>query len=165
MQVILAKALAAGFVASMAMGGHTTPQTLNATASPAAIYSQGSTVIILPAKSVENKTALDSWLDKLAFLESKGKNDAKVLDNNGLHSFGCLQFQMSTFEEFGSKYGFISEKDDAGKLIYNCDLQKEIAKLMLLENFGNWRKWYTSVIIKGLGLPPVEERPILLSLR
>jgi len=158
MQLLVSKALAAGFAASMAIGGQTTPQMPNATASPATTYSQNNTVV-----AFESLSPLNHWLDKLIDLESEGKSNLKVLDLNGLYSFGCLQFQMGTFEEYGMKYGLLSEGDDLKKLIYNCDLQKEIAKRIIQENPGNWRKWYTSVIVRGLGLPPKEKKPVLVS--
>ncbi len=165
MQLLVSKALAAGFAASMAIGGNTTLQMPNAAISPAAIYHQSSTAITFSTTSAEKRDALDSWLKKLAYLESEDKNNAKVLDSNGLYSFGCLQFQMGTFRGFGFKYGLISGDDDLYSVIYDCSLQKQIAKKMIQENPFNWRHWYTSVKIRGLGLPPKEkEEPILLSL-
>ncbi|MEK7546700.1 MAG: hypothetical protein AAB536_00760 [Patescibacteria group bacterium] len=154
--------LAAGFTVSMAIGGNTTPQMPNATNSPAAIYSQNNNNVVIVFKG---QSPLDSWIKKLAILESEGKSNIKVLDHNGLHSFGCLQFQMGTFEEYGLKYNLISANDEINKLIYDCDLQKEMAKRMIQENPNNWEKWYTSVVIKGLGLPPKEEKAVLVSLK
>ncbi len=165
MQLLATKALAAGFAVSMAIGGNTTPQMPNATASPATTYHQSSTAIAFSVTEGEKQSMLDSWLKKLVYLESEGKSNLKVLDHNGLHSFGCLQFQMSTFKEFGLKYGLISEEDALDNIIYDCVLQKQIAKKMIQENPNNWRRWYTSVRVRGLGLPPKEkEEPILLSL-
>lgn len=131
----------------------------NATASPATIYPENNRVVL----AFESQSPLDYWLDKLAYLESEGKNNLKILDVNGLHSFGCLQFQMGTFREFGLRYGYFGENDDLSKLIYNCNLQKSIAKRMLEENRDYWKKWYTSVIVRGLGLPPKQSAPILVS--
>lgn len=169
MQLLVTKALAAGFAVSMAIGGNITPQMSNATLpagrqalSPATTYHQNSIVIAFSATGTEKKNTLDSWLKKLVFLESEGKSNIKVLDNNGLHSFGCLQFQMSTFREFGLKYDLISKDDELGKVIYNCALQKKIAARMIEDNYNNWRHWYTSVKIRGLGLPPKEEEPLVL---
>ncbi len=179
MQLLVTKALAAGFAVSMAIGGNTTPQLFmlhsfsegapNATLpagrqalSPATTYRQNDIVIAFSATGAEKRNTLDSWLKKLVFLESEGKGNIKVLDSNGLHSFGCLQFQMGTFKEFGLKYDLISKDDDLNKVIYDCALQKEIAKKMIQENPGNWRRWYTSVMIRGLGLPPKEEEPLVL---
>lgn len=159
MQFLFAKALAAGFTASMALGGTTTLQMPNATDPHASLYHRTGVEI---ARTHESK--LDSWIEKLIVLESGGYKNLKVLDDNGKHSFGCLQFQKTTFEEFGRRYGFIAGGDNIDKIIYDCDLQKAIAKRMIKEDRGNWRRWYTSVMIKKLGLPPKEEEPIQLSL-
>ncbi|GEM_PF-3221734 len=171
MQLLISKALAVGFAASMAIGGNTTPQMPNATASLAATYSGNKTTTVVfsarggSALGGESQSPLNYWIEKLIALESEGKSNIKVLDWNGLHSFGCLQFQMDTFEEYGLKYKLLSPDDDLDKLIYDCDLQKEITRRMILENPGNWKKWYMSVTVKGLGLPPKEEKPIIVSMR
>ena len=176
MQLLVTKALAAGFAVSMAIGGTTTSQMFmhhsfsegvpNTVVSTATTYHPNSPIVVFSTTSAKEQNALDSWLKKLVFFESEGKSKIKVLDNNGLHSFGCLQFQMSTFKEFGLKYGLIFEGDDLEKIIYDCVLQKEIARRMIEENPSNWRRWYTSVMIRGLGLPPKEEEPlVLLSLK
>lgn len=164
MELFVTKALAAGFAVSMAVGGATTLQMPNATASPATTYHQSSTAIAFSTTVVERRNTLDSWIKKLVYLESEGKNNIKVLDSNGLYSFGCLQFQMGTFRGFGLKYGLISGDDDLYSVIYDCSLQKQIAKKMIEDNPGNWRHWYNSVKTKGLGLPPKEEEPALFSL-
>lgn len=104
--------------------------------------------------SFTGPSPLDLWLEKLITLESNGKENIKILDNNGEHSFGCLQFQKETFEEFGLKYKLIAPDDEIDDLLYDCNLQKEIAKKMIEDNYNNWRHWYTSVKIKKLGLPP-----------
>ena len=160
MQLLVSKALAAGFAASMAIGGNTTLQMPNATASLAATYPQNKAIVVF-----ESNSPINHWLEKLIALESEGKNNAKVLDRNGLHSFGCLQFQMPTFQEYGLKYKLFSEDDDLSNLIYDCDLQKKMAKQMIKENPENWKKWYTSVVVRGLGFPPKEEKPMVVSMR
>ena len=114
--------------------------------------------------SSADSSPLDLWLEKLIVLESNGKENIKILDNNGEHSFGCLQFQKGTFEEFGLKYRLITIDDDTDNLIYDCQLQKEIAKNMIEDNYNNWRRWYTSVKIKKLGLPPHQSQQNLYRL-
>ncbi len=104
--------------------------------------------------SSAHSSPLDLWLEKLIVLESNGRKNIKILDHNGEHSFGCLQFQKETFEEFGLKYKLIAPDDEITDLLYDCQLQKEIAKKMIEDNYNNWRRWYTSVKIKKLGLPP-----------
>lgn len=158
MQILITKALVAGFAASMAIGGSTTTQMPNATASPSTIYSDnGIVTVAFSSKDGKDRSPLDSWLKKLVYLESNGVSDIKILDHNGLHSFGCLQFQLYTFQAYGARYGLLSPGDDIEKLIYDCNLQKEIARRMINENPENWRNWYTSVTVKGLGLPPKEK--------
>ncbi|MBI4085031.1 MAG: hypothetical protein HY432_00805 [Candidatus Liptonbacteria bacterium] len=161
MQTLAIKALTAGLALVSMVSSNSTAvvQMPNTAASTPAIYSSK------PIVAFEDESPLDYWIRKLVLLESEGKTDIKVLDHNGLHSFGCLQFQMSTFEEYALKYDLISDGSSVEEAIYDCELQKEIAKRMIRENRNNWRRWYTSVIIKGLGLPPKEEHSILLSLK
>jgi len=106
--------------------------------------------------TVEEPLAIDIWLAKLAFQESAGKHDIKVLDVNGKYSYGCLQFQEGTFRKYGVKYGLITPSTPVESKIYDCELQKKIAKLMLAEDYSNWRAWYTSSRTKSVGLPPKE---------
>ena len=72
-------------------------------------------------------SALDAWIERLIRLESNGKNDIKVLDANGWYSYGCLQFQKPTFVAYGTRYDLFEATDDINALIYDCDLQKELA--------------------------------------
>jgi hypothetical protein len=99
---------------------------------------------------------LDDWLNQLVNKESNGKASIKILDTNGYYSYGCLQFQMRTFLEYGNKYDVFSnaEIEHLDKLIYDCDFQKRLAKLMIQDNPNNWRHWHTSVTKGGIGLPP-----------
>lgn len=97
---------------------------------------------------------LDEWLDKLAMAESNNTSDIRILDVNGKYSYGCLMFQMDTFKRF---YALISSQDepesiDYQKDIYDCSIQKNIAKAMLGANNEAWMNWYNSV--KKIGLPP-----------
>lgn len=107
----------------------------------------------------QSHDTLDAWIEKLIWLESEGNERATVLDVNGRHSFGCLQFQTRTFLEFGEKFGVLSEQDkaNADRLIYNCKLQKQIARRILEDDPNGWEHWYTSVMKRGLGLPPIEK--------
>lgn len=104
--------------------------------------------------TVEEPSDIDVWLAKLIFQESSGKHNIKVLDVNNKYSYGCLQFQEGTFRSYGLKYGLISKDTPTESRIYDCELQKQIAKLMLAENYSNWRAWFTSVKKPSVGLPP-----------
>lgn len=96
--------------------------------------------------------ALDKWIDSLAEYEchpsicGDGSNYRRV-DSNGYYSYSCLQFQRATFEQYAKKF------DVAGD-IYDCEIQKRLAKLMILDDEKAWSHWYTSVELRGLGKPP-----------
>ena len=158
MPIFATKMLAAGFAASMAFSGSTknlTSTIVRQTSQPNAIIFPATSYIGTPAHiSFAFPSPLDLWIEKLIVLESNGKEDIKILDHNGEHSFGCLQFQKETFEEFGLKYKLIIPDAELDNLLYDCDLQKEMARKMIEDNYNNWRHWYTSVKIKKLGLPP-----------
>ena len=126
---------------------------------------QSSVVLIAPSiPAITIQDDLDNWLDNLAQAESNGKDHIKILDVNGLYSYGCLQFQVGTFLSYGRKYGIVPEEalsnPDLLKLIYNCSVQKEIARAMIEDSAANWRHWYTSVRYnKNVGMPPVAVAP------
>ena len=98
---------------------------------------------------------LDLWIEKLIVLESNGRTDVRVLDVNNRYSYGCLQFQKRTFRAYGVKYGVISETENIDEKIYECELQKALARLMIEDNHENWKHWYTSVRVRKLGPPPL----------
>lgn len=110
-------------------------------------------------------TNLDIWLEKLAMAESNNRADIKVLDVNNRYSYGCLQFQMATFKSYSARYGYVDPATVTSwdELIYDCDLQKRIAKSMIKEKNTNWRHWGYTVLNKGIGLPPAEERAVDLA--
>src|SRR5258706_9513488 len=81
--------------------------------------------------SVHEATPLDVWLEKLAYIESHNRAGEKTLDVNGQYSYGCLQFQEGTFRNYGRKYGLVAPGIKLEPTIYNCELQKKIAKHMI----------------------------------
>ncbi len=107
-----------------------------------------------PALRIQETSALDLWLAKLADKESHGEDHIKILDVNGHYSYGCLQFQEWTFKNYGKKYGILKNTADWENQIYDCNLQKQIAKRMIEDDYILWQSWYTSVVIRDLGLPP-----------
>ncbi|MDO8515708.1 MAG: hypothetical protein Q7S28_00460 [bacterium] len=111
--------------------------------------------------SIYDTPELDAWIEKLVLQESGGKENIKIVDKNGYHSYGCLQFQKGTFIAYGTRYGLITEDDDINTLIYDCELQKLLAKLMIQDNYGNWRHWYTSSMTKKVGKPPKPVVPVM----
>lgn len=100
---------------------------------------------------------LDAWIEALVQKESEGKSHIKIMDHNARYSYGCLQFQMETFEGYVKRYDLLPETEDAEleNMIYDCDIQKTLTRKMIEEDPENWRHWYTSVAKRGLGAPPV----------
>lgn len=113
----------------------------------------GHEAVFVPDQEAE----LNHWIDGLISKESEGKEHVKILDSNNKYSYGCLQFQLDTFREFSQRYKLFPdvEMGEYENLIYDCNLQKKLAKEMIKENHDNWRHWYTSVKVKGLGEPPI----------
>jgi len=72
-------------------------------------------------------------VDALIMCESGGSHTVSVLDTNGLHSTGLLQFQMGTWLAYGKPFGATREN------ITNGELQRIVALHML--NQGGWRHW------------------------
>ena len=103
---------------------------------------------------VSEPTPLDLWLEKLIEKESNHKERVRIVDTNGRYSYGCLQFQEGTFRAYGTRYGLVTPKANIESVVYDCNLQKQIAKRMILEDRSNWQHWYTSVKVKNIGLPP-----------
>jgi hypothetical protein len=156
------KNLAVSLLVGTAIFGSTYPATLNAITSADAYTVQNAasnTTSIAatsdPVITVKEASSLDLWLEKLAQLESHGQEHIKIMDVNGRYSYGCLQFQAQTFRNFGAKYGLVSLNANIEATIYDCTLQKAIAKHMIKDDYILWQSWYTSVVTKGLGLPPL----------
>ena len=93
------------------------------------------------------EVALEEWIEKIRWEESRGNDSVVILDTNNKYSYGCLQFQKSTFDHQANKF-------DIEGAIMDCNVQKELAKAMIRDNTGAWRNWYTTVKIKGTGYPP-----------
>lgn len=124
------------------------------TSTPDKVSGAAITAGIQPRLKVKEASALDLWLEKLAEVESHGRDRIKILDVNGKFSYGCLQFQEWTFRNYGQKYGVLKDAADWESKIYDCSVQKLIAKNMIRDNYVLWQSWYTSVVIRDLGLPP-----------
>ncbi len=95
---------------------------------------------------ISEPTPLDIYIERLAFLESSGRETIVILDSNKRLSKSCLQFQDATFEEQTKKYGLAGD-------IMDCNFQKHLAKAMLSDNPKNIRHWLGSSRV--LGVPPV----------
>jgi len=103
---------------------------------------------------------LKNWIEGLVIYESNNRHEMKILDVNGEYSYSCLQFQIPTFLHFAKHpdFGvFATSTPDSEVLseIYNCNIQKEIAFRMIKDNYNSWKNWFTSVITRDYGLPPI----------
>jgi hypothetical protein len=78
--------------------------------------------------------SIDEVIDKLAKCESNQVPDVVIIDSNGLQSLGWLQFQRTTFDYYGEKYG-LPHND-----ILSPAQQIPIARAMLQD--GLWKAWY-----------------------
>lgn len=108
----------------------------------------------LKGKQVNND--LWQWIEKLEEYECKGcPPNFKLIDRNGKFSYSCLQFQERTFRHYIRKYNLIpyAEENEVLNFIYDCDLQKFLAYLIIEDNPNKYIYWITSVK-RGLGKPP-----------
>ena len=99
------------------------------------------------------EVSFEEWIDQLAEAESGNDPELKILDTNRKYSYGCLQFQLSTFRQYSREYSLF--KDSAVNLrkeIYNCESQRKLAALMIRDDYENWRHWRNTV--KKIGKPP-----------
>ena len=101
--------------------------------------------------------ALDLWLEKLAGKESQGRSTFAenrglpyIVDVNGYRSYSCLQFQLGTFQGYWPLLG--SSTPVWAEAVTDCGLQKQLARAMILDHYGNWAHWLNST--RKIGLPP-----------
>jgi len=104
---------------------------------------------------VEAKDALDIWIDKLE--KEEGCPDVGLVDSNGKLSYGPLCFQGETFVAYAKKYNLIPQAEPAELMNFVSDeyYQKKLARLMVEENYENWRHWFNSS--NRMGYPPRKE--------
>lgn len=116
-------------------------------------YTYGTAYAESPQLSSEElyNIALERWVDNVIEKESQGRWDIVVVDSNGKLSKGCLQFQDGTWKSYTKKYGI-----DGSPL--NCETAKKVAVAMINDNHNLWKSWYTTVVKKGVGLPPKPEQ-------
>lgn len=124
-----------------------------ASAKTTVVYEKESTNEEESIEGIPATDSLDAYLDELETFECEGCGPRyRRLDSNGHYSYGCLQFQWATFVEKTDRYG-ISRA--SGESIYDCELQKRIARAMFLnEGAAAANHWSTSIFVRGLGLPP-----------
>lgn len=91
---------------------------------------------------------LDFWIQQVRWEESRGHDMLVILDTNNRYSYGCLQFQMATWLMYSKKYKVEGEMMD-------CNKQIELTKYIIRNEPDGWRNWYTTVVIKKVGKPPI----------
>lgn len=111
-------------------------------------------MVFLPLKSkaeapeLTYDQKLDYWIEQVRFKESEGNDMLVILDSNNKYSYGCLQYQMDTWNHYSKKYNVDAE-------IMSCDAQKEVTRNIIKYEKDGWRNWWTTVVKKGVGKPPV----------
>ena len=103
------------------------------------------------------KDSLDFYIDRLAEYECHDCPDNfRRVDSNGYYSYSCLQFQKSTFLQEVKKYQLADRQssDTLDLMLYDCDFQKALARQMFLNDKNTYLHWKTSIITRGLGMPP-----------
>ena len=99
------------------------------------------------------QTPLDRWLVKL----SKNENCPieGIIDSNGLRSYGKFCYQLDTFKRYIRKHNLLpyTPDDELLNMISDEDLQWRLTKMMILDDYNNWKHW-RNVVEKKIGLPP-----------
>lgn len=103
----------------------------------------------------QTKSFLDSWIDELINYECRGCGEHfRQRDSNGKWSYSCLQFQEETWLREGKRYGILEREAEVDERIYDCTLQKNLAKeIWAHEGRRAVRYWKTSIVTRGLGIP------------
>ena len=119
----------------------------------------------LPEKQIvqqqSNKDELDLWIDQLE-LKELGPGypiDYCKIDVDDVEVCGCLQYKKTTFINDSIKYNLYPdiEVQEIENHYKDCVEQKRLARITLQNEEFGWRRWYTSVIPRGLGLPPTQK--------
>lgn len=102
-------------------------------------------------------SSIEIWVRGLVRYECEGcPPNYRRVDTNGYYSYGCLQFQRRTFITEAKRFDLLPDAEEAELMnhIYSCDFQQLLAKKMIERNYGDWRHWFYSVIVRGYGKPP-----------
>jgi hypothetical protein len=96
---------------------------------------------------------LIQWIDRLAIYESGYRQpyNGCHIDVDGSRVCGCLQYKYTTFRQDVSYY--LPELQNPDYL--DCTTQKALALATISKDPNGWRRWWTSVAERGLGLPPL----------
>jgi hypothetical protein len=103
-----------------------------------------------------NKRVAEEWVDGLAEKECKDCPPLfKRIDDNGKYSYSCLQYQEATFVADVKYYDLLpyAEDQEIMNWIYDCQFQKQLAVVTILDNPKYASKWRTTVEDRGYGYP------------
>ena len=106
---------------------------------------------------IPKKDDLTLWIDELENYECRDcAYGYRRLDSNGYYSYGCLQFQKPTFlqEIIHHEFAPGASAAELDTMIHDCNIQKQLAREMIKNDKNAYLHWKTSVITRGLGLPP-----------
>ena len=87
------------------------------------------------------------FVDKLAMCESGKRDDIRIVDSNGLYSYGRFQYQRATFISKVKQYGLMPNAEDEEIMnnIYDKNIQTKLTIQILKEKFG-YRNWLNCTI-------------------
>lgn len=88
---------------------------------------------------------LNQWIDKLEMAESNDDPKLNYFDVNSRYSRGCLQFQDATWKTETKKFSISGSQ-------FDCSTERQVAILMIQNNYSSWRNWWNST--HEIGLPP-----------
>ena len=145
--------LGLGIVISGLLTASTKP---NTSAIPNGVEKQTITEQKAPAITKEQELWLEFVLPKLLKSESGGNPFAvnwEDVKRTGEPSIGCYQYQRKTFKASIKKFNLLpyTEENEYMNFIYDCDFQKELTRLILINEKEGWLHWKNSFI--NLKLP------------
>jgi len=92
--------------------------------------------------TLDNKSA---WIDALAYCESRGNDNAAIVDTNGYWSRGRFQFQRARWKSNGKNYS--ATRDN----IFDGKLQEQVVREMLDKGLKNHWYWCAKRVEAKLG--------------
>jgi hypothetical protein len=111
-------------------------------------------LLTTPPQLVVERNSVDygEILEKLAFCESRGNENAINPDDNGSPSYGKYQYKKETWISFLRRYDFFPEAEDEELMnfIFDGNIQDELTRtILMLENKG-WKHWYNCSVKTGI---------------
>ena len=94
-------------------------------------------MVVAPAevREVKKEVAIERYLSRLAYCESRGNPKAINPDDMGSPSFGLFQYKIGTFKYFSDMFNFEGD-------IMNGEDQWELTKMVISADEGNKSHWF-----------------------